>query len=98
MNSAEGQRESDDSTPRFISPYFGVLRNLELRLEDYTISVSPRQVAYTRPSRVGDKVVGHLQRPGETEASAEGSHGHLADVVAGQFQRALAPNPGLGIS
>jgi hypothetical protein len=50
-----------------------------------------------RPSHVWDKVVINLQGPGQAPTSAEGSHGHLADVVASQLQRALGPNPGLGI-
>ncbi|MFQ5857471.1 MAG: hypothetical protein ACE5LU_17835 [Anaerolineae bacterium] len=47
--------------------------------------------------------IGHLQGPHNAQAGTEGGHGHLADactgtgVVAGQFQRTLAPNPGLGI-
>ena len=42
-------------------------------------------------------VLSDLQRPGDAEASAEGCHGRLADVVTGQFQRAFAPDSGLRI-
>ena len=38
-----------------------------------------------------------LYRPDNAEAGAEGRHGQLADVVAGQLQRALAADAGLGI-
>jgi len=42
-------------------------------------------------------VPSHLQGPGNGKAGAEGSHRHLADVIAGQLQRTLASNPGLNI-
>ena len=38
-----------------------------------------------------------LYRPNNAEASADGRQGQLADVVAGQLQRALAADGGLGI-
>jgi signal transduction histidine kinase len=66
-------------------------------LPNYTTHFAFFTLKFSRPSRVWDKVLMNLQGPGQAPTGAEGSHGHLADVVASQLQRALVPNPGLGI-
>jgi hypothetical protein len=38
-----------------------------------------------------------LQRPEDAEAGAEGGHGQVADVVAGELERAGVTDSGLGV-
>ena len=38
-----------------------------------------------------------LQRPEDAEAGAEGGHGQVADVVAGELERAVVADSGLGV-
>jgi len=68
-----------------------------MRFYDYSTDYLGSPGLPGRPLRPGDYVGKCLRRPVEQLAAAELGHGQLAHVVAGQLERALAPDAPLRV-